>query len=68
MALKVNYQYTSRIKAELRSLNKIALEEIEWVDDSGQTAQPSAKALAEFRFTGLNNCDFPELYPQEFQK
>lgn len=64
--IQVNYQNVLRLKEELRSINKHGLENIEWVDDAGRVIRPSSVALEEFRFTGLNTTDFPELYPQEF--
>lgn len=65
--IRANYMDVLRAKELMRSLNRVVLDDIEWVDDTGQIVQgPTQEAREELRFMGLNNWDFVEMHPEWF--
>lgn len=58
----VNYDEVLR-QMEIRSgINRTPLEEIEWVRDDGTKIVFDPKLVDEFKFIGLNNISFVELF------
>jgi len=58
----VNYDEVVR-QMEIRSgINRCPLEEIEWVRDDGTKIEVNPKLVDEFKFIGLNNTSFVELF------
>jgi hypothetical protein len=58
----VNYDEVLR-HMEIRSgINRMPLEEIEWVRDDGTKIVFDPKLVDEFKFIGLNNISFVELF------
>jgi hypothetical protein len=58
----VNYDEVLR-QMEIRSgINRMPLEEIEWVRDDGTRIVFDPKLVDEFKFIGLNNTSFVELF------
>jgi hypothetical protein len=58
----VNYDEVVR-QMEIRSgINRCPLEEIEWVRDDGSKIEFDLKLVEEFKFIGLNNINFVELF------
>ncbi len=58
--MKVNVDEILRIKARLKEINSLKLEEIEWVNDKGDPIVVEKSLIAEWKFTGLSNCYFAE--------
>lgn len=58
----VNYDEVLR-QMEIRSgINRMPLEEIEWVRDDGTKIVFDPKLVDEFKFIGLSNINFVELF------
>lgn len=53
-----------------REINRQDLTNIDFVDDNGKVIKVDKKIVDEFRFCGLNNCDFitSEFYKTGFEK
>lgn len=58
---QVNADEVRRLKARLREINRIPIEQIAWVDDSGTPVKVHPDDVSEWHFCGLNNSDFVEL-------
>jgi len=58
----VNYDEVVR-QMEIRSgINRMPLEDIEWVRDDGTKIEFDPKLVDEFKFIGLNNISFVEFF------
>lgn len=55
--MKVDIERVLALKAELKAINSVPLETIEW-QMNGEPFAVSAECVKEFSFTGLNNTDF----------
>jgi hypothetical protein len=55
--MRVDIEYVLRLKEELRKINEIRLEKIEWYKNGSQI-DISQDIIDEFIFTGLSNVDF----------
>lgn len=58
--MKVNVDEVVRLKARLKEINNLKLEEIEWVNDKGEPIVIEKAVIEEWRFVGLSNCYFVE--------
>ena len=61
---KVSFEEIESLKARLREINAVPFAEIEWTTGGWTIAVPPAVA-DHWRFIGLNNSDFAELYDVE---
>jgi tRNA(His) 5'-end guanylyltransferase len=54
----INVDEWNREYTRLMIINRVNLEDVEFVDDSGKRLEVTEKALDDFRFTGLSNKEF----------
>jgi hypothetical protein len=59
--MKINADEILRLKARMKEINDLKLEEIEWVNDKGDTIVIDKETLDHWRFVGLSNCCFVEI-------
>jgi hypothetical protein len=58
----VNYDEVMRQIEIRRGINSLPIDEIEWVRDDGTKIKFDPKLLEEFKFIGLCNINFPEIF------
>lgn len=58
----VNYDEVVRQMEIRSSINRMPLEDIEWVRDDGTKIEFDPKLVDEFKFIGLNNISFVEFF------
>lgn len=56
--IQINITEILQLKQRLREINEIPLNLIEFIDENGDKIEIQEKALLDFQYTGLNNCDF----------
>ena len=60
MSVQVNIDEVRRLQARRREINRVPLQDIIWVDDTGKVFPVTPAQVEHHRFTGLNNIDFVE--------
>ena len=61
----VNYDEVMRMFKFREKINKTELKNIEWVKDDGSSINIDDRLIEEWKFIGLNNCDFARDYITE---
>ena len=54
---RVDIEYVEWLKSELRKINALDIDKIDFYEDDAMLDIPKS-AIEEFKFCGLNNCDF----------
>ena len=62
--MKVEINYVAWLKSELRKINRQPFEKIVWTLN-GKPQKFSPELLKEWRFIGLSNAEFPEMYRKD---
>lgn len=62
MPIIINIDEISRLRNHLRNINKLNINEIVFVDDQGNKHEYTEEELREWKYTGLNICDFIEYF------
>ena len=57
--MKVNVEYIEELLRQLREVDSVPFDEIEWYKN-GELLVIDKKILDDWKFTGLNNRNFPE--------
>jgi hypothetical protein len=55
--MRVDVEYAKHLRAELKKINAVPLDEIEWYEN-GKKLEIEKDLIEEWKFTGLNNVDF----------
>ena len=56
--MKVKISEIIEINKRLNEINRLSLDEIEFLDDEGNNVEIDETIMSDFKFTGLNNTDF----------
>lgn len=64
---KIAVEEVAVLRARLNEINHIPFDEIEWIVN-GVVAPVDIVSAKDWKFTGLNNTNFPELYDFDIQE
>ena len=56
--MKIEISEIEKLTERLREINRLNLQDIQWIDENGKISSISPELIDEFKFTGLNNVDF----------
>lgn len=63
--MQVHVEKVLDLKRQLREINSVDLKEITWLKN-GKKIEVQTEDIEDFRFTGLNNTEFVDIYLENY--